>query len=87
MKLRESVSSATTPVTVGDDISDTATLSNTFNATGNVTFTLYSDSNCDHVVTAYADNGSSTVNVSNGGATSASFTPTRTPGTHSSWTS
>jgi uncharacterized repeat protein (TIGR01451 family) len=67
---------ATTPVTVGDDISDTATLSNTFNATGNITFTLYSDSNCQTVVTGYATNGHSTVPVSNDSATSAAFTTT-----------
>jgi uncharacterized repeat protein (TIGR01451 family) len=68
---------ASNAITVGDgSISDQAALSNAYNPTGTITFTLYSDSNCDHVVTAYADNGSSTVPVSNGGATSASFTPT-----------
>ena len=62
---------ATESVTVGADISDTATLSGAYNPTGTVTFTLYSDSSCKNAV-----DYSSTVDVVNGKATSAPYTTT-----------
>src|SRR5205823_2972421 len=66
--------SATPSVTLGNPISDTATLSDaTSNATGSITFHLFSDSACtSEVVTGLAP---VTVN-GNGDYNSGSFTPT-----------
>jgi hypothetical protein len=65
--------SATGNVTVGDSISDTATLSGaTANAGGTITFHLFSDASCSTEVTT----GLSPVTVNgNGGYNSGNFTP------------
>jgi hypothetical protein len=67
------VTSATASVTIGDPISDTATLSNaTANAGGTITFHLFSDSQCQNEVTT----GLSPVSVNgNGDYNSGNFTP------------
>ncbi len=65
------VTVAVTPVTVGADIWDTATLSGGFAPTGTITFTLYSDSDCTTAVAGY----SSSVPVNgNGDYDSAKYT-------------
>ncbi len=65
--------SATTPVTLGASIQDTATVSGGQSPTGTVTFNLYSNSSCT-APAVYSD----TETLSNGSATSGSFTPTST---------
>jgi len=65
--------SATASVTIGDPISDTATLSGGFSPTGTITFHLFSDSGCTNEVST----GLSPVTVNgNGDYNSGNFTPT-----------
>ena len=60
-------------VVVGSPATDTASLSNGYNPSGTITFTVYSDSACTQAVSGY----SSQVSVSgNGPYSSAPFTPT-----------
>jgi hypothetical protein len=63
---------ATSPVTVGSSVQDTATVSGGNSPTGSVTFTLYSDSGCTKSI--FTD----TETLTNGQATSKSFTPANT---------
>jgi hypothetical protein len=62
---------ATTPVTLGGSIKDTATVSGGSSPTGTVTFKLYNNSSCT-APAVFTD----TETLSGGSATSASFTPT-----------
>jgi hypothetical protein len=73
---------ATTPVTLGDPISDTATLSGGNNPTGTITFTLYGpgDADCSGEPAFISENRP----IVNGSATSAEFEPLA-PGTYR-WT-
>ena len=64
------VTSATTPVTLGGSIQDTATVTGS-NPTGTVTFKLYNNASCT-APAVFTD----TETLSNGSATSKSFTPT-----------
>jgi hypothetical protein len=73
-KKQPAISTSATPsVTIGEAISDTATLSNaTSDATGVITFTLYSDASCSTLVTTLTNS-----NVAgNGDYNSGNFTPT-----------
>jgi len=80
--------SATESVIVGQDISDSASLSGAYNPTGTITFTLFTDSSCKDAV-----DYSSTNDVLNGGATPVSQVPsprlsptsTRWPRPRSPW--
>jgi hypothetical protein len=64
---------ATASATIGDPISDTATLSGAINATGTITFHLFSDAACTSGITT----GLSPVTVNgNGNYNSGNFTPT-----------
>jgi len=73
-KKQPSISTSATPsVTIGSPISDTATLSNaTSDASGTITFKLYSDASCSTLVTTLTN---STVN-GNGNYGSGNYTPT-----------
>ncbi len=66
------VTAAETPVTVGDTITDTATLSGGYNPTGTITFTAYSDAACTTEV--FSDTVA--VDMGNGDYTSGAYTTT-----------
>ena len=65
---------ATPSVTVGETITDTATLSGGFNPTGTITFKAYSNDTC----TAEVFSDQETVDAGNGGYTSDAYTTTAT---------
>ncbi len=68
------VTQATATVTVGQDVTDTATLSGGFNPTGTITFKAYSDATCATEV--FTDDV--TVDDGNGDYTSGAYTTTAT---------
>lgn len=91
--------SATSSVTVGGTIQDTAYLTGASSPTGQITFSLYSDSACQNLVASYPTGGTDTEGVTgsnlatvtvggttytNDGETSASFSTT-TAGTTYYW--
>ena len=71
-KIPTIVTSAQTPVTVGETITDTATLGGGYNPTGSITFTAYSDDTCETEV--FTDTVS--VDSGNGDYVSGAYTTT-----------